>query len=267
MSFRTRVSRKENSRFEKTAWFFGLSMIAVMLICTGGMSCKKQVEEGVAAEGQAEETAVKTGINEFEGVVKMALGKYLYIPSIQGFDIVAEAAIETGDLTTLEGKEVKVTGEFSPEKPSIMVANSIDIKEGEAWRNVFTRSGSVALDDYLDSRAREEFVLPEGLAYNKADAWEGKGKIKIFGKLETETVTQGESQKVNYKISVLDEKDKEVGKVIVDQASDFALYYIKKLRYFDRFWFYLDVKATVDWGTRRRTRELFHADLVFAGLY
>ncbi|MBU1338330.1 MAG: hypothetical protein KKD56_04595 [Acidobacteria bacterium] len=49
--------------------------------------------------------------------------------------------------------------------------------------------------------------------------------------------------------------------------TDFADYYIKKLRLFNEFWCYLNVKETVDWGTRRRTRELFHADLLFAGLF
>ncbi|MEW5902504.1 MAG: hypothetical protein AB1715_13645, partial [Acidobacteriota bacterium] len=59
----------------------------------------------------------------------------------------------------------------------------------------------------------------------------------------------------------------EIGKVLVDGVSDFANYYIKKLRLFDRFWFYLNIKESVDVKVRRRTRELFHADVVFAGLY
>ena len=49
--------------------------------------------------------------------------------------------------------------------------------------------------------------------------------------------------------------------------TDFANYYIHKLRLFDRFWVYLNVKDTVDAKVRRKTRELFHADVLFAGLY
>ena len=70
-----------------------------------------------------------------------------------------------------------------------------------------------------------------------------------------------------YTIVVLDEKGKEVGKIIVDGATDFAKYYITKLQLFDRFWVYLNIKDTVDAKVRRKTRELFHADLSFAGLY
>ena len=42
---------------------------------------------------------------------------------------------------------------------------------------------------------------------------------------------------------------------------------LEKLGHFDKFWFYLDVKETVDWSQRRRTREMFHADVIFAGLF
>jgi len=68
-------------------------------------------------------------------------------------------------------------------------------------------------------------------------------------------------------IVVLNDKDREVGRIIVDNIDDVADFYIKKLNLFDKFWFYIDVKETVEWNTRRRSRELFHADVLFAGLY
>jgi hypothetical protein len=54
---------------------------------------------------------------------------------------------------------------------------------------------------------------------------------------------------------------------LVDNFTDFGNYYLKKLRLFDKFWFYMNVKETIDWSERRRTREMFHADVVFAGLF
>jgi hypothetical protein len=68
-------------------------------------------------------------------------------------------------------------------------------------------------------------------------------------------------------IIVTDEKGKEVGKILVDSTTEFANYYIQKLKLFDKFWFYIDIKETVDAKVRRKTRELFHADVIFAGLY
>ena len=56
-------------------------------------------------------------------------------------------------------------------------------------------------------------------------------------------------------------------KILVDNETDFARYYIKKLSLFKEFWFYLEVKTTVDVKVRRKSRELFHADVLFAGLY
>jgi hypothetical protein len=106
---------------------------------------------------------------------------------------------------------------------------------------------------------RDEFETLEKLQYDKAENWEGKGQVKIFGRIEsTETGKQ---------IVLTDEKGKDVGMIIIDSVTDFADYYIKKLRLFNEFWCYLNVKETVDWGTRRRTHELFHADLLFAGLF
>jgi hypothetical protein len=68
-------------------------------------------------------------------------------------------------------------------------------------------------------------------------------------------------------IVLADDKGKEIGRIIVDKVSEFSQYYLKKLRLFDKFWFYLNVKDSVDKKVRAKTKELFHADVLFAGLF
>jgi len=235
---------------------------AVLMVCLftvfGPIACQ-QAEE--AMEG-AEESGVSLseGLITFEGTAKVVQGIYLYVPEAQGFDIVVQGSLTTGDLTSVLDKEVRGEGAFSPEHPSILVANSLEVKdESGVWNNVFTLSEDVSLEEYLTAQVRDEYQsLPE-LAYNKAEDWEGKEKGKIQGKLEE---LDGA-----YTIALFDERDRETGRILVDEMTDFTSYYIKKLGLFDRFWFYLTIKETVDWNTRRKTSELFHADVVFAGLF
>ncbi len=200
---------------------------------------------------------------EFEGTVKIGLGKYFYLPSAKGFDIVVQGSIEGQDASYLTGKEVRVRGELLEGEPSVLVANTIELKEGPQYRTIFTRTEPVTIEDHIDVAERAQFQVLTIKSYDRNKDWEGKGKVKIYGKLDKTEV--GGSEK--YRIIVSDEKGKEVGKIIVDSATNYAIYYLKKLRLFDKFWFYIDVKDTVDFRTRRKTRELFHADLLFAGLY
>jgi hypothetical protein len=221
----------------------------------GTVSC------GTTEESVGEESlAVKEGVIEFEGTVKVAVGRYVFIPEARGFDIILQGDIE-GGIEGLVGKEVKGEGEYSPEIPSILIANSLDVKDasGEGM-NVFTRSEDVMVPEWMTQQGRDEvFAVLVDLEYNKNEGWEGKEKAKVFGKLE-----QNEDM---LNIVVLDNKDREIGRIIVDNMDDHAVFYIKKLDLFDKFWFYMDVKETVEWNTRRRSRELFHADVLFAGLY
>jgi len=266
MTHRAFVSKKEKSRAEKIIRFLGLSLFAILLVAGGSVACKKKVAEEAAA-GQ-KPAGIKEGINDFEGTVKVALGKYLYIPAVQGFDIIVQGKIESGDASTLVDKEIKGKGFFSADKPSILVAESIEVKEAErGWRPVFTRTEEVVLDDYLDLKAREEFQALKDISYDKPEGWEGKGRAKVFGRLEKETTSEGGQQKEIYWIAILNEKNEQVGKVIVDSFTDFAQYYLKKLRLFENLWFYLTIKETVVWKTRRVTDDLFHADILYCGLF
>ncbi len=266
MAFKILVSTERKSRPEKITRILGLSLLAFLLVVAGSISCKKEAGEEVAPGEEG--LAIKEGINEFEGIVKVGLGKYLFIPAARGFDIIVQGQIESGDTSTLVGKEIRGKGEFSSERPSILIANSIEVKELEkAWRNVFTRTEEFVLDDYLDLKAREEFQLLKNLSYSRKESWEGIERAKIFGKLEKETITEGEEEKEVYRIIVLADKDIELGKIIVDDFTDYALYYMKKLKLFDRLWFYIAIKDTVEWKVRGETRELFHADVLFVGLF
>ena len=266
MAFRILVSTEGKSKAEKITRILGLSLLVFLLLIAGSIACKKEAGEGLAPEEG--DVAVKEAINEFEGTAKVGLGRYLFIPAARGFDIIIQGQMELGDASTIVGKEVRGKGEFSPERPSILVVNSIEVKESERdWRNVFTRTEEFVIDDYLDLKAREEFQVLKDLSYNKKEGWEGIERAKIFGKLEKETVTEGEEQKDIYRIIVFDERGKEAGKIIVDSFTDFALYYMKKLKLFDNFWIYISIKDTVDWKIRQKTRELFHADVLFSGLF
>ena len=224
------------------------------------ISCGQKAEEGAPAE----ETAVvsQEGIINFEGQVKTAVGNYMYVPQVSGFDLYLAGDF---DASTLIGKEVKGEGEYTPERPSLLIVNTLEVKdESGTWQPLYTRSEEPTLEDYIDLKAREAYEMLENLAYNKNKLWEGKETVKVYGQLEEITK---EGQEPVYKIIVLDEKGKQIGRILIDNMTDFARYYLKKLHLYNKFWFYLKVKETVPWRVRRRTRELFHADLVFAGLF
>jgi len=239
-------------------WTFGLFLFAVILMA-GSLASQ---EKGQEAEAGQQAPAAEG--NAYEGAVKTAFGKYLYLPSASGFDIVVQGQVQSGDATALLGKDIRVKGELLIDKPSIFRADSIDLKDSSGqYANVFTRSEELVVADYLDSKARDAYQALAITSALKNEEWEGKGQAKIFGKLQTSTT---DGQPVNY-IVLADGKGKEVGKVIVDSFSDYAQYYLKKLRLFDEFWFYVNVKESVDKKVRTKSRELFHADVVFGGLY
>ena len=258
------TERKRNSRQNNLK--LGIGFLVILLAIGFVVSCQKEGSvEGARSEGGS---VVAKGTNKFEGVVMAGVGKYFFIPGAQGIDLVIQGSVESGDTSTLVNKEVKVKGEFSLKNPSLLAVDTIDVKEGERnWRNIYTRTEEIVLDDYLDSAARDEFEKLEDLDYSKKEGWEGKKKAKVLGKFEKTTENEGEEEKDIYSIIVFDEGKKEVGKILVDNITDFAIYYVNKLRLFDTFWIYMNVKETVDWSQRRRSKELFHADVLFAGLY
>jgi len=232
-----------------------LLSLGLVFALAAATACQKKVEKAAAV-------AVQKPANEFEGTVKTAVGKYLYLPTAQGFDIVLQGY----DASSLVGKDVRVKGELLADKPSIFRADTVEVKTAGAYSTVFTRSQDLTFEDFVDVKAREGYA-PLTITGNKIDEWEGKGKAKIYGKLQETTVKEGGAEQPATYVLLTDDKGKDIGKIIVDKTTDYAKYYLKKLRLFDKFWFYLTVKDTVAQAVRYRSKELFHADVAFAGLF
>ena len=234
-----------------------LLSLGLLFFLSGTTACQKKAAEPAAAQ-------LQKPANEFEGTVKTALGKYLYLPTAQGFDIVLQGF----DAATLVGKNIRVKGELLLDKPSIFRADSVDVKDASgAYSNVFTRNQDLSMEEFIDVKAREAFPVLTITGVNKPEEWENKGKGKVFGKLQQTTVKEGGAETPVTYIVLTDDKGKEAGKIIVDKFSEFSRYYLKKLRLFDEFWLYLNIKDSVDKKIRPRTKEIFHADVQFAGLF
>ncbi len=235
--------------------------LGVLLFLFGATACQKKAAEGEAAGG---ESGLQETANEFEGLVKTAFGKYLYLDTAQGFDI----ALQGYDAASLIAKDIRVKGDLLEDKPSIFRADTVEVKgEDGTFANIFTRTEELVLDDFIDTKTRETFPVLNISGVNNTSEWEGKGQAKVYGLLTTATAKEGEAEvEVSY-IVIQDAKGREIGRIIIDSYTDYAHYYMKKLRLFDDYWFYLNVKETVDRRVRARTKELFHADVVFAGLF
>ncbi len=245
---------------------FLVLVLATGLMLFGTLACsgEKAATEGAPAgeEGAApvsQEMSIKEGVNEISGTVKSALGKYFYISQMPGFDL---AAVGSFDAATLVDKDVKVKAEFHRDRPSLLLAQTIEIKgEAGALTSAFTAATPAVPEDFFEQKARAEHAELKIPNITKAADWEGKGKVKVSGKYLPAT------DKTAAAISVLDDKGKETAKILVDSMSEYANFYLKKLRLFDTFYFYLTVKESVPARERAKAKEVFHADVVFAGLY
>jgi hypothetical protein len=245
-----------------TPALIAVGALSILFLISGSVACKK-AETPAAGEKAApakQGSNLAEGVNEIAGTVKSALGKYFYVSQMPGYDIVAAGPVEGGDANALLGKDIKAKVIFNREYPGFLVAQSIELKESETqFKSVFTSAEATLPPDAFAQKARAEY--PELTISNitKSADWEGKGKAKVWGKLIAGTTGQA--------ISVLNAESKEIGKVIVDSMSEYANYYVKKLRLFDTFWFYLDIKDSVAAKDRAKNKEMFHAGVVFTGLY
>ena len=251
------------------AKFVGLSLVA-FLVLTSAVACAKKADEAEAAAAAGEVLtqttdaglAIVVGLNTVDGTVKNAKGNYFFMDEVPGFDIVVTGAVQGGDAMSLIGKQVRVKGLFNKELPNLLVAQSIEIKESETQlTSVYTSTDASAPADFFNPKTRTEYPDLALTKIDKSEDWEGKGKGKVFGKYLP--ATDGG----NAFISVLAADGKEIGKVIVDSQSSFAVYYIEKLKLFDKIWFYLNIKDSVARNARAKNKEMFHADIVFIGLY
>jgi hypothetical protein len=226
--------------------------VAFLLLASGSLACKK-AETPAAGENlvqAADGSNLVEGLNEISGTVKSALGKYFYVSELPGYDIVAAGPIEGGDASTLLGKEIKASVIFNRQFPSFLIAQSIGIKEGEnQYKPVFAGTDIALPADAFAQKSRPDYPALVLAGINRPADWEGKGKGKVRGKLIAGAGEQGQD------ISV------------IDSMTEYANYYVKKLRLFDSYWFYLDIKDSVAANLRAKNREMFHADIVFVGLY
>ena len=216
--------------------------LAVLAGLAGTMACQKKAEKPAAE--------VRKAVNEFEGVVRAGLGRYMYLSTAQGFDIVLPGF----DAASVMGKTIKVKGNLLLDHPPIFLADSVE----SGGQTIYTRNQDFAGEDFVDMKVREAVPALAITGLNKPEEWEGKGQAKVYGQLQ-----KGD---VNY-IVLSDDKGKELAKIIVDSVSTYANYYIQKLRLFDKFWFYLTVKDSVDKKDRAKTKAIFHADVTDVGLY
>jgi hypothetical protein len=223
----------------------GILILSLTLLAglAGTMACQKKAAETPAAE------QMKV-VSEFEGTVRAALGRYMYLSTAMGFDIVLPGF----DAATLMGKTIKVKGNLLREHPPIFLADTVE----SGGQTVYTRSQEFQAEDFIEMKVREAVPALAITGVAKPEEWEGKGQAKVYGKLQKGDVNR---------IVLTDDRDREIAKIIVDSVSPYANYYIQKLRLFDTFWFYLNVKDSVDRRDRTRTKEIFHADVVGAGLF
>jgi hypothetical protein len=234
------------SSAKKTGIF--LLSLTVLVVLAGGVACQKKAAEGQAAE-------VQKAVNEFDGTVRAALGRYMYLSTAQGFDIVLPGF----DAAALVGKNVKIKGNLLVEHPPVFLADSVELKDASgAGSNVYTRSQEFQAEDFVEFKSREAIPALAITGVTKPEEWENKGQVKIYGMLQKGDVTY---------IVLSDDKGKETAKIIVDSVTTYANYYLDKLKLFDKFWFYLNVKDSVDKKIRPRTKEIFHADVIGAGLF
>lgn len=216
--------------------------LAVLVAVAGAVACQKKAESPTAEAAMT--------VTEFEGTVRAALGRYMYLSSAQGFDIILPGF----DAAPLVGETIKVKGNLLADYPSLFLADTVE----RGGQTIYTRTQEFQVDDFVAMPVREAVAPLTISGTNKPEEWEGKGDGKVYGQLQ-----KGD---VNY-IVLTDDKGKETAKIIVDSVSTYADYYITKLRLFDKFWFYLKIKDTVDRRVRTRTKEIFHADVFDVGLF
>ncbi|MBU2438320.1 MAG: hypothetical protein KKC69_04120, partial [Acidobacteria bacterium] len=103
----------------------GLVFAAVLLVIAGTVACNQEGETADAQVGQ------ELGQNQLaiEGTVKVVVGQYMFVPEVRGFDIVVPGALMSGELIDLVDKEIKGTGHFTPDRPSILVPDELEVKD------------------------------------------------------------------------------------------------------------------------------------------
>ena len=218
--------------------------LAVLAGLAGSVACQKKAAETPAAEGLK-------SVTEFEGTVRAGLGRYMYLSTASGFDLVLPGF----DAATVAGKTIKVKGNLLTDHPPVFLVDSAETGPGQT---IYTRSQEFQEEDFVEMKVRETVPALAITGLNKPEEWEGKGQGKVYGQLQKGDVNA---------IVLSDDKGKEIARIIVGSISTYSNYYIQKLRLFDKFWFYLTIKDSVDKKDRTKSKAIFHADVIGAGLF
>ena len=149
----------------------GILILSLTLLAglAGTMACQKKAAETPAAE------QMKV-VSEFEGTVRAALGRYMYLSTAMGFDIVLPGF----DAATLMGKTIKVKGNLLREHPPIFLADTVE----SGGQTVYTRSQEFQAEDFIEMKVREAVPALAITGVAKPEEWEGKGQAKVYGKLQ-----------------------------------------------------------------------------------
>jgi len=218
--------------------------LAVLAGLSGSVACQKKAAETPAAEGLK-------SVTEFEGTVRAGLGRYMYLSTASGFDLVLPGF----DAATVAGKTIKVKGNLLADHPPVFLVDSAETGPGQT---IYTRSQEFQEEDFVEMKVREAVPALTITGLNKPEEWEGKGQAKVYGQLQKGNVSA---------IVLSDNSGKEMARIIVDSISTYSNYYIQKLRLFDEFWFTIKIKDSVEKRERTKTKTIFHADVVGVGLY
>src|SRR5512143_385711 len=178
--------------------------LAVAIGVAGTAACQKKSETPAAQAAKA--------VTEFQGTVRAALGRYMYLSSAQGFDIVLPGF----DAATLVGKTITVKGNLLADHPPVFLADSV-VSNGAT---IYTRSQDFQAEDFVEMKAREAVPALAITGTNKPEEWEGKPEGKVYGKLEKGDVNR---------IVLSDDKGKPLAYILVDSVSTYSNYYIQKL--------------------------------------
>ncbi len=146
-------------RFTKKTGIILLGL-AVLAGLAGSMACQKKADTPAAE--------FKKAVTEFEGVVRAGLGRYMYLSTAQGFDIVLPGF----NAASVAGKTIKVKGNLLPDHPPIFLADSVE----SGGQTTYTRSGEFQAEDFIEMKVRETVPALAITGLNKPEEWEGKGQ-------------------------------------------------------------------------------------------
>ena len=190
----------------------------------------------------------KLRANEYQGRVDIATTNYFSLDTNN-----LEYVINDYNAEKLKDKGlIRVIGNPAPENKNLIIVDKI-IEKG-VKTPLYKRLLPADYSDTILSDALDYSKLTN-IQYNKKAYWEQErfNKARITGRINL-------AEKY---IEVM-EDERIVGKVLVDSLTDYTEFRIKELGQDQEYTFYILRGETVDWKVRKKTKELFHADIIYA---